>query len=167
MRANKFSYTFPDGRINTRNSKTMLYTHVVIGRRDVAADYARAVARAEATVRLNWAFHVSIVDGTYRSAVGRQYDTRTPEEIARSQAQIEGGIDAAIARAQAAVQPVAARDANLVVLQWSQSAANATKACGSWIKNGWHDVRVSPVDAVAVEGKSSHSTTTLNPRYVW
>ena len=37
----------------------------------------------------------------------------------------------------------------LHVIQWSQSLGAAQRACGTWIKRGWHDVRV--VDAFPVK----------------
>lgn len=66
------------------------YTHVVIGRYDIEARVKSARQHASEYLRRNWDYYAQLADGTYR------YLAQTnPEQIARAEALVAMGVDAA------------------------------------------------------------------------
>jgi hypothetical protein len=112
MPAKKLTATDPTGFVHTRRTHRT-YTHVVAvyngGPEQAARHLTRDVKRAEDTVRRDWAFHNEIASGAYYGPGGEgswwmsQGDSglkHITQQTAKAQAEIEGGIDATIARAQ-------------------------------------------------------------------
>jgi hypothetical protein len=144
-----------DGIENSRESASRTYTHVIVGRYDVAGLLAEAQARQpDKTDRSNYEYHLRHANAqpdvpftvTYKGTLGgvRSYeDTKTAEQIAEAKEIVRGGFDAyyarqkakSVARVQAMFDEAQAAGFPRTVLQWSMSEANAQKGVNQW-RNG-------------------------------
>lgn len=134
---NKHRFTTAQGNIETRNSKTRTYTHVVVGRHAAAADKRnaeRVLAHTEADIAYA---EKCIAAGDFSAHYGR---TECEDTIARKSAKLP--------ELRAAVE-ADYTDGPEVVLRWSSSAENAHKAAnGEFAKHGtWLGLRVAEVDS--------------------
>lgn len=159
MAANtKFAFTTAEGKVETRSS-ARAYTHVVVGRYNVAAHRAHIEAehaKPAKHTRSNYEFH------SKRAAMqpGDQWHSTfangTPYSVTLTEKDIECCREALHGATTLAEYNIALRARALddlhtrygeadigaeAVLQWSQSVASAQKSVGQWSKH-WAQVRV-------------------------
>lgn len=119
-----------------------VYTHALIGHRDVEADVKRDVAYATKYAKINFPFYVS--------QVGEPRDYLSEEAHAEQQARYAAirdmGEEAFVAseakRAEARVRENTTGAE--CVIQWSMSERAAVNSMGAWKNRGWLGLRVVP-----------------------
>lgn len=154
----KFTYTHTDGRVDTRQSATNAYTHVVIGRRNLGRAREQAVARRENQTALsNYKFFkqqavagaggfIQLRNGPL--AVSQGEFERAAAVMARCPT-IDHYYDECLTNEITRINMFGTGDFGpFEVLQWSMSAANAHKGASRWIGYGWADVHVDETDQV-------------------
>lgn len=147
---NKHTHTLPDGTKDTRSSKNRTYTHVIIGRRNLARE-RRSAEDCRAMYAKNFAFYQRVAN----TPVGQPWDDNgrcltTADEQAKYAAIVaQHGTAEAYADAQVrkSLERIGSADAGpWGVLQWSMSEANAAKSLNRW-REWFVDVQVQPVTA--------------------
>ena len=147
-----------DGKIiGTRKSKSMAYTHVLIGKRDIEANRKEAYEYAGNDVDAsNFRHYMEYLDGTSRFLARKDWESdeqhaeRVAADVARAERNLAGArtlADFIAVRRQryidAVEEEVAKGGYELMALQWCLSAGNASKAASQW---KYHvDKRVIPV----------------------
>ncbi|WP_227461646.1 hypothetical protein [Cupriavidus pauculus] len=149
MANTKFSFTTAEGEVFTRKS-ARAYTHVVVGRHNNALERATILAehaRPRSYDKANYQFYVARAalqpGDTFVSTTGMGYEhVMTEKDVEDAKKNLRGAtnfqeyLDALRdSRLAGLVQRHGEGDAGPeVVLQWSQSAANATKSIGQHSK---------------------------------
>jgi len=141
-----------DGIENSRESSTRSYTHVVVGRLDVAGMLAKALSKTPGKDdREDFEFWLDMSSRqpgveytrTYKDNLGRArsyQNTETAERIEEAKAKVVGGFDGfwgrrmakSVGAAQERFDAAQAAGFPRTVLQWSMSEANAQKGAGQW-----------------------------------
>jgi hypothetical protein len=147
-----------DGKIiGKRTTDAAIYTHAIIGRRDIEAArqfaYEYSGSKTDAS---NFRHLMAYLDGTSEFLAPRQWESaeqhaeRAAAEIARAERVLKGArtFEAYVdvlreSRIEGFEGSVANGGFAMQALQWSKSAGNARKAAASWAKN-FIDVRVIP-----------------------
>jgi hypothetical protein len=125
-----------EGRPDQRTSKTRVYTHAIVGYFSGSKMYDRQWKREEKQAREDHKFYVTQAEGNF----GYNEESRKHNaEIAALTA------DQYVERRLLALANRTAKLTGEGALQWSQSEANARKACGAWANRHYENLRVVPV----------------------
>lgn len=142
-----------EGRPDQRTSKTRVYTHAIVGYFSGSKMYDRQWKREEKQAREDHAYYCE------QAAAGAGYN----EECKAHNAEIAAlTADQYVERRLLALANRTAKLTGEGVLQWSQSEANARKACGAWANRHYENLRVVPCFPVKkTKGAPTISETSL------
>jgi hypothetical protein len=142
----KFSYTL-EGITFTRSSDRV-YTHVVIGRKDIAS-LRREYSQANATDRSNAEYYKAQIEGTHPHAHQRICSAKTGQEKTLADGwstNVQTNIDRQVrTRCELLEQNIANGLGKLTVLQWSMSLKNAQKGAQKWAGLRYINIEVRPL----------------------
>lgn len=150
---NKHIHTLPDGTKATRSSKGRVYTHVIIGRKNLVRERAAAEAMRAQHIN-NFAFYQQYAS----TPVGESWNGKSwciikpidaPKQAQYAAIVAEHGTaeNYADAMVRQSLERIGSDDAGTwSVLQWSMSAANAAKGMNKF-RDWFVDVQVQPVAA--------------------
>jgi len=139
----KFTCTL-EGTTFTRSSDRV-YTHVVVGRTDIAR-LRREYSQAHATDRSNAEYYKELIEGTHPHAHQCICSEKTGQEKVLAEGwstNVQDNIDRQVrTRCEQLEQSITKGLGKLVVLQWSMSLKNAQKGAQKWAGFGYINIEV-------------------------